>query len=113
MLETLSSNIVKANKEHICMWCGGKIHKGETYDRASMKYEGVPYTWKNHLKCSKLCSELNMENDGDGITDECFMEYVSEYLSSNLSEYESENTCFYGEKAVDRAIEILKEKKNK
>lgn len=110
MLETLSSKEVKARKEHTCMWCGGKIPKGEVYDRASMKYEGVPYTWVNHLKCSRLCSELNMENDGEGITDEDFMEYIQEFLMDNMSEDEWENFNLNGEEAVDIAISVLNNK---
>ncbi len=108
MLETLSTSKPKARKKHTCMWCGGIIEKGEIYDKANLKYDDYLYTWKNHLKCSELCSSLDMCHDGEGITDDIFMEYVQEYIRENMSEDEWEEFDLYGEEVVDKAIEILK-----
>lgn len=68
MVQTLSNKEVKARKEHTCNYCGGKINKGEVYKNYNLKYEDTMYTWKNHLKCSKLTSE------------ETFNEFVQEFL---------------------------------
>ena len=50
-----------------------------------------------------------MEDDGEGITDEIFMDYVREFLNNNLDE-DDEDATLFGEKAVDKVIQILKNK---
>ena len=111
MLETLSDSKPRAKKEHRCDWCGGIIKKGEIYHKSNLKCYGELYSWKNHVKCSWICSQLNMSHEGNGITDEDFMDYVYEFLRDSMSEEEYDNLDFWGEDAVNKAIEILKEEK--
>ena len=109
-MEMLSRKEVKSRKEHKCMFCNGMITKGEIYVSTSLKNDGEIYTWKNHLKCGKLTGELDMDYDGEGINSDLFMEYVYEFLNSNLSEEESNDLDLWGEDAVNKTIEIIKSK---
>ena len=110
MLEILSTSKPKAAIEHICDYCGGIINKGEIYNKANLKYDGEFYTWKNHIKCGNLANDLNMFDDlwTDGLTSEDFGDNVQDFLNNNLPE--DHEVLYWGEAAVDKAIEILKNK---
>ncbi len=73
---TLAYNSVKAKKPHICNFCSGTIEPGTKYYRSSHVYDGSVYTWKSHIDCSKLTTELNMDGD-EGITQDIFVEDVN------------------------------------
>ena len=68
-LAILHSGHPSARKEHTCMYCGGTIHKGETYCRNTIAYDGRVYDWVNHCKCEELASLLDMyyRNNDDGL----------------------------------------------
>lgn len=69
---------VKANKEHRCNFCGDKILLGETYQKATYKYDGQVYDWKTHIACAKIADRLNMYEDADeGVSDEAFQETIN------------------------------------
>lgn len=106
-MELINESRPKANKEHTCMWCGGKINKGEIYDKSTIKNGNDIYEWKNHIKCSRLYSELDMYDYdlGEGVDSDGFLECVYGFINLKLSE--EERVKFWGEKAVDKAIEIL------
>lgn len=111
MLETIFDKKVKARKEHKCMWCFGTIKKGEMYARLTIKDDEGLYTWINHLKCEKLADDLSMFDNlwSDGLGSDEFMENVHEFLNINLDE-DDEDLNLFGEGAVDKVIEILKNK---
>lgn len=94
------------------MWCGGTIKKGEKYDNASCKIDDV-YIWKNHLKCMNLYHVLDMrDNDwGDGVDSDSFMESVYSFLRDNMTDDEYEDADYFGEDAVDKALEIIENRK--
>ena len=110
MLELISESNPKANKNHKCMFCNGTIKKGEVYNKQIIKGDYI-YTWKNHSKCSQVYEKLDMSCDySDGIDPETFMEYVYNFLYENTSEEERDG--LFGEKAVDKVIEILARKES-
>ena len=112
MIEIIEIKNKKARIEHICMFCEGKINKGGEYEYSRLKYEGDLYVWKTHLKCRDLAIELEMYDDGEGVDGQRFSEFIDEYFSENMSEDKWEECSLCGEDAVDKAIEILKGKKN-
>ena len=71
--------VTKARKEHQCNFCGDKILKGSEYIE-STHVDDYLYHWKSHLHCTKLAIDLKMhkECNDDGVTQDFFMEYVSE-----------------------------------
>lgn len=76
----------KANKEHRCDFCNGKINKGDKYLKSTHKSDGDIYDWKTHDYCSELASKMKMYDDADeGVTQEMFMENVSEAHYSFLT----------------------------
>ncbi len=83
-MDTLSYGKRKANKEHKCDFCNGVIKKGETY-KCSTHVDDEIYTWKSHLHCMELVSLLKMDYDLEGITEDCFYEYVNEYFQDEYT----------------------------
>ena len=81
MKELRSTNPV-AKKEHVCNWCGGKIVKGEKYNRQTILFDGRIYDWVSHLDCLELTGLLDMfdYDYGEGINDDTFRECVDEYI---------------------------------
>ena len=78
-METLSNKIVKANKDHVCNFCGLKISKGENYHTSFNVDGGEGYTWKSHMDCQRLAGIfLEDDNDGEGLTQDDFDTYVFE-----------------------------------
>lgn len=108
MVELISVKEVKARKEHVCMFCGGNINKGEKYEYSTCKYDDRIYPWKTHLKCKDIAQELEMYDDGEGVDGQKFSDFINEYLSENMSEEEWEDCDLCGEEAVDKVIEMLK-----
>jgi len=113
-MEMISQSSPVARKEHQCMWCSGVIKKGEKYEKSTYKYVDELYTWKNHLKCTKLYEELNMvdNDDGYGIDSNTFSNCVHDFLLNHYSYEKIEDLDLCDENAVDEALEILKEVRN-
>lgn len=89
-METISSpKEVRAKKEHVCNWCGGKIQPGEMYNTATYKYDSI-YTWKSHTKCIELVTALEMEGD-EGVSSDDFYDYIWEAWRDSIDDdvYES------------------------
>lgn len=95
-METIQQSEIKANKPHICNYCGGEIAKGEQYLRSVHKYEGEIYTWKAHKSCQQIASDLQMfDNADEGVTMDYFIEqiraaYRDMMIVTNRELYESE-----------------------
>lgn len=97
-MEIISSSTPKANKDHICNYCGLKIQKGNQYSRQVNKDGGDVFTWISHFHCNELANKLNMWSDyyltGEGLGADAFHEAVEEYLCSTLQVSVSDwNTC--------------------
>ncbi len=81
-MDTLSYGKRKANKDHKCDYCNGIIKKGETYKWSTHVDDDV-YTWKAHLHCQELVSLLDIDYGVNGISQDCFYEYVNEYFQDD------------------------------
>lgn len=78
-MENLSNQKPKARKEHICDYCNGLINVGEVYDNQTNVYEGKIYSWKSHLSCQELASDLNWFDDfSEGLTESDFSDLVNQ-----------------------------------
>jgi len=67
----LSEKIRKANKDHICNFCGCAIEKGKEYEFQSYRCEDGFYTWKCHKDCSLYSNKVS-ETESEGITSKEF-----------------------------------------
>lgn len=86
-METISTKIHKAKKEHTCNFCLGLILVGEKYKAQFNNYDGNVYTWKSHLYCCEIASKLKMYDECDeGVTDEDFYEYISNEYNEVVDE---------------------------
>ena len=96
MLETLNTKHPKANKDHICQFCGEVIKKGEVYNSSTNKYDGELYIWKCHEDCMSLTSSLNMGDydQGNGIDQDTFTECVHEAYADLVSEEQQDKDRF-------------------
>jgi hypothetical protein len=87
-MELLKNCQVKARKPHKCNWCNLEIQVKEIYENSVIKNEGCIYTWKNHIRCRKIASKLDMFSDcEDGVTSSDFHEYIRSEYSDNIDEY--------------------------
>lgn len=79
-METISyQKEVKANKDHICDFCGLKINIGQPYMKSTHKHDGDVYDWKTHKHCADIAEKLKMYDDADdGVTMSIFMDTVSD-----------------------------------
>lgn len=82
MIEILLNKIRKANKNHICDFCGFTINKGDRYSISSIVDSGTVYTWKSHISCEKLCSIFDEYNEGMSSNE--FWDRVVETYSENI-----------------------------
>ena len=91
-MENLRTKTLVARKEHICNWCGGKIVKGEKYNRQTCIFDGYIYDWVSHLDCLELTGLLDMfdYDDGEGITEYTFQECVRDYIDEHHYNYDTE-----------------------
>lgn len=80
MPELISSKERVARKDHVCSYCGGTIHRGETYYWDKLKCDGLLYDWKSHKKCSSIASRLwDYIDPDDGMTADDFHYGCSEF----------------------------------
>lgn len=80
-METIEHGERKANKEHVCDFCGGNIAKGETYLYQVIKGDAI-FAWKSHKKCDELTRTLNMQSgDDEGISTGDFCDYVTDAVN--------------------------------
>jgi hypothetical protein len=56
--EAIRVKHVKARKDHECIECGAKIHRGETYEYVSGIWEGRPSSFKTCLICVRIRDDL-------------------------------------------------------
>jgi hypothetical protein len=112
MPEIISKKDRKANKEHVCSYCGGVIQKGETYEHSVLKFCGEIYDWKAHQKCKYIAIELwDYIDPDDGMTDDDFRDGCRDFCLSFIcpdcprfidGEFE-EDECF----CLDKVYELL------
>lgn len=98
MIELISSKKRKANKPHICDYCRETIQVGEDYQIDTLKCDEI-YTWKAHLKCIEITSDLWGYADPDeyGMDSDLFIETVSDFcrifVCPDCEKYSVEEEC--------------------
>lgn len=102
-----------ARKEHVCNWCGGKIFKGEKYDRQTILFDGRIYDWVSHLDCLELTGLLNMfdYDYGEGINEDTFQECVRDYINEHHYNYDTDqfDEGWEGLSVYDAVLKIKEE----
>lgn len=81
-----------ARKQHKCNFCGGIIEKGEKNDNATLEFDGTVYTWKSHLHCLNIASEID-DYDEEGISEDDFATWINEYVHDNHYDDEIDDIC--------------------
>lgn len=84
-METLNYQEKKANKDHICDFCGCKIDKDTKYNYSTYKDGFEFWTWKNHIKCGHLVRLLEMDDDNSGVTNEHFVNCIIDYYENEYN----------------------------
>lgn len=80
-------NIIKethpiARKQHTCMLCGCSIKIGERYNRQSI-FDGFGiFDATCHENCVDLIDKLDINDEGDGISQDNFQAVIDDYLST-------------------------------
>lgn len=81
-MEIISEGYRKARKNHKCDWCGSNIFKGEIYRDSDISRDDEIYNWKSCDHCknmvSKMWEEWGYMNNGEGLNDTHFDDYISE-----------------------------------
>ena len=85
----IKSTVRKATVEHVCDFCGCKIAKGEKYEFQTYVFDGLPYTWMEHLHCQSLCEKLwdYADPDEPGMTSSDFIDAVREAMATFYCPY--------------------------
>lgn len=90
-METLSTKIHVAKKDHRCNYCGQKIISGVKYQSSSHVYDGDFYVWKAHLDCQEIATALNMYDWCDeGLDADSFREFIDVDFYKIMSETQNE-----------------------
>jgi len=113
-MEIIRESTPIARKDHKCNFCGGIIPKGEKYMYAVLKYDDM-YIWKNHFRCSKIASQLDMfDNCSDGLTGEDFQECIKDEYHNMESEMSDDNNDVdLGASTFKEMLDIVCERKLK
>jgi len=102
-----------ARKEHICMFCGGKIEKGQRYLRQTCEY-GYIYDFICHAECNAVAIDTDMYEDCDsdeGLTDDMFCEYIDQYIYDNHYDDEIDDIAVEWQNLTmhDKVLKIIDE----
>ena len=119
-METLEQKKVKALKDHVCDYCGCKIHKGEMHEYQRNKSDGRLYTWRCHLHCQSLCSKMwNYVDPDNGMNSDEFIDSARElmcafYCPGHCDKYDKEledcNDEFDEDSCIRRFAEFMEGK---
>lgn len=92
-MDILRDTNVVAKKHHKCMLCGGIIEKGEKYNRQTIVYDGDIYDCICHVHCVSLISLLKMDDCGDYIYEDTFVDCIREYTKENHPDWDYMNVA--------------------
>ena len=120
----IKSKVLKARKEHHCYFCGGRISKGERYNKSINKnLDGQLFIWKSHIHCGELCDKIwDYVDPYDGMTSDDFSDAVREladtfYCPYHCEKYNNNNKdCdefFDNDTCVRKFAEFMKTRKLK
>lgn len=78
MPELIAQETRKARKPHRCDYCGEMIEKGEVYEYATLKFDGI-YHWSNHVRCGKIAQKIwDYADPDEGMTADDYTETCQE-----------------------------------
>lgn len=82
-METITSKIVTARKEHICGLCGCKINIGQKYNKQTNKDNNLIWNWLEHIECGKLASMCDWVDEFDGISEDMYISFIVDYINTH------------------------------
>ena len=94
MIENILTTRPIARKNYFCNLCNDYILKGTKHECQVNKFDGDIYTWRGHEECCKLAEKLDMYHECDyeeGLTDDFFCDFVSQYIIDNCLTEENES----------------------
>jgi len=102
-----------ARKEHICMFCGGKIEKGQRYIRQTLENEYI-YDFICHKECQAVANDTDMYEDCDpdeGLTEDMFCESIDQYIYDNHYDDEIDDIAVEWQNLTmyDKVLKIIDE----
>lgn len=80
-MDVISTDIRVARKQHTCNLCCRPIMKGERYELQVNKFDGDLHSFKSHLRCRDLCSEIwDMADPDEGMSSYDFCDTIDEFF---------------------------------
>lgn len=79
-MDNISTKNRKARKNHKCSYCGSNIFKGEIYENQVNTDGGTLWEWKSCQHCQDIVDQMFKAgwDDGEGLNDEHFREFILE-----------------------------------
>lgn len=112
MIDVINSKTPIARKQHRCDYCGGTIEKGEKYQNDTIVYDGDVYTWKSHLHCMALTSEMWDYKTDEGLSDDDFQRWIDDYVLEYHYNHEKDDICEeWQNKSVAELAKMIYEEK--
>lgn len=82
-METITSKIVTARKEHICGLCGCKIDIGQKYNKQTNTDNNLIWNWLEHIECGELVSICDWVDEFDGISEDMYNAFIVDYINTH------------------------------
>lgn len=82
-METITSKIVTARKEHICGLCGCKIDIGKKYIKQTNTDNNLIWNFLMHIECSKILSMPYFVGEIDGIDEDMYSSFIVDYIRTH------------------------------
>lgn len=114
MIDVINSKTPIARKQHRCDYCSGIIEKGEKYQNDTIVFDGSIYTWKSHLHCMHLTSEMHGYETDEGLNPDDFQRWIDDYVYEYHYDYEKDDVCeeWQNKSVAELAKMIYEEKKD-
>ena len=82
-METITSKIVTARKEHICGFCGCKINIGQKYIKQTNTDNNLIWNWLEHIEFGELVSKCDWVDGFDGISEDMYDSFIVDYINTH------------------------------
>lgn len=112
MPEILYQKERKANKLHVCDYCGEIIPVGEVYNHSKLKFDDI-YEWKSHLKCITIATALweYIDPDDNGMSEEAFQDgcfdFCRNFICPACSSFDGDDCNEFKHFCIDKIHEKL------
>lgn len=112
MIDVINSKKPIARKQHRCNFCRGIIEKGEKYHNDTIVFDGSIYTWKSHLHCMSLSSEMYDYQTDEGLSEDDFQRWIDDYVLENHYDCKKGKVCEeWQNKSVAELAKMIYEEK--